>query len=120
MEEAKNQKCPRCKSYKYPSQFFKLGKVMKSCSDCNVRAEIYRKQAKCPHGKQKQKCKDCGGSQICVHGNWKYQCKECCGSQICPHDRRKSTCKDCGGSQVCIHDRIKSACKQCCDPINPT
>ena len=26
------------------------------------------KPAKCPHGRQRTRCKDCGGSEICPHG----------------------------------------------------
>ena len=113
MEEAKDQKCSKCKSYKSPDLFLKQGRVLKSCSDCRIRDVKYREQDKCPHGKQKQKCKECGGSQICEHGNWKYQCKECGVVQKCPHGRRKYQCKECGGSQICPHDKQKSACKDC-------
>ena len=28
---------------------------------------IPKKSYKCPHNKQKNYCKDCGGSQICIH-----------------------------------------------------
>ena len=65
-----------------------------------------RKQAKCEHGRQKNKCKECGGSGICAHGRVKSVCKECGGNSICVHGRRKSTCKECGG---CVHGRVKSA-----------
>ena len=78
MEEAKNQKCPRCKSYKSPDQFLLLGRALKTCNDCRVRAAKYRKQAKCPHDRRKSTCKDCGGSSICVHNRRKSECKECC------------------------------------------
>ena len=70
-------------------------------------------QKKCEHGKQKSKCKDCGGSQICPHNRIKSTCKDCGGSQICPHNRIKSTCKECGGSSICPHNRRKSTCKEC-------
>lgn len=42
---------------------------------------------KCPHGKQKSFCKDCGGSQICEHNKHKSQCKDCGGSGICEHNK---------------------------------
>jgi hypothetical protein len=29
------------------------------------------KRLKCPHGKQKSRCKECGGSGICAHGRIK-------------------------------------------------
>ena len=56
---------------------------------------------KCPHGKRKSRCKECGGSSICMHGKQKSTCKECGGSSICMHGKRKSTCKECGGSRLC-------------------
>ena len=67
----------------------------------------------CPHGRQKPQCKECGGSNICAHGRIKQQCKACGGSAICPHGRIKSTCKECGGSRICPHGRIKRQCKEC-------
>ena len=50
---------------------------------------------RCPHGRVRSKCKECGGSQICEHGRRRSTCKECGGSQICEHGRRRSRCKDC-------------------------
>ena len=50
---------------------------------------------KCEHGRQKSKCKDCGGSQICPHRNWRQYCKDCGGASICPHGRRRYECKEC-------------------------
>ena len=69
--------------------------------------------SKCEHGRRKDRCKECGGSQICEHGKRKERCKECCGSEICEHDRRRSECKDCGGSRFCEHNRIRIECKEC-------
>ena len=91
----------------------------------------------CEHGKNKYRCKLCGGSEICEHGHIKYSCKECgvvpkkqykskcehgkrkyrcklCGgSEICEHDRQKSACKECKGGSICEHNRVRSACKEC-------
>ena len=67
----------------------------------------------CPHGKQKSRCKDCGGSGICEHGKRKDQCKDCGGSGICPNGKQKSQCKDCGGSGICPHGKRKAQCKEC-------
>ena len=68
---------------------------------------------KCPHGREKYRCKECGGSAICEHGRQKSQCKECGGSAICEHGRRKAQCKECGGSAICEHGRQKRQCKEC-------
>jgi hypothetical protein len=56
---------------------------------------VIRSMAKCPHGRQKSRCKECGGVSICTHGREKSRCKECGGSSICPHGRQKSRCKAC-------------------------
>ena len=68
---------------------------------------------KCEHGREKRRCKECGGSGICTHGKDKRQCKECGGSAICPHGRQKRLCIDCGGSGICTHGKRKSTCKEC-------
>ena len=31
----------------------------------------------CPHGRERSKCKECGGGSICVHGRRRSRCKEC-------------------------------------------
>ena len=65
----------------------------------------------CEHGREKSKCKDCGGASICQHGREKSRCKECGGVAICQHGRQKPQCKDCGGASICQHGRQKSLCK---------
>ena len=67
---------------------------------------------RCKHGRQKNQCKECGGSAICEHGRQKSRCKECGGSAICEHGRRKYECKECGGSGICEHGRQKRQCKE--------
>ena len=72
-----------------------------------------KKRLDCEHGRQKSRCKECGGSGICEHGRQKYECKECGGSGICEHGRQKYRCKECGGSAICEHGRLKYSCKEC-------
>ena len=67
----------------------------------------------CEHGKRKDRCLECGGSQICIHGKQKGQCRECEGSSFCIHDKLKAQCRECGGSQICIHDKHKHVCREC-------
>jgi hypothetical protein len=55
----------------------------------------YDSHGRCPHGRIRRQCIDCGGSQICPHRRQKSKCIDCGGSQICPHRRRKQTCKEC-------------------------
>lgn len=46
-EENCDKKCPRCKSYKYPSQFINpKGRELKTCSDCRDRTKRYRESNK--------------------------------------------------------------------------
>lgn len=70
-------------------------------------------KGKCPHGRQKYYCRDCGGSGICEHDRRKELCKHCGGTQVCIHGRNKNLCKDCGGSKICIHDKQRFRCRAC-------
>lgn len=70
-------------------------------------------RGKCPHGRRKSLCKECGGVGVCVHGRHKYRCKDCSGCSICEHGRIKYDCKECKGAGVCEHGRQKSRCKEC-------
>ena len=54
----------------------------------------------CEHGKQKERCKECGGSAICKHGRVRSQGKECEGAAMCEHGRQRSGCKECGGAST--------------------
>ena len=47
-------------------------------------------------------------SSICQHGRQRSRCKECGGSSICEHSRVRSKCKECGGSSICNHSRVRS------------
>ena len=47
----------------------------------------------CEHGRQKSRCRHCGGAGMCPHGRRKYVCHDCGGSDICRHDKRYSLCK---------------------------
>jgi hypothetical protein len=68
---------------------------------------------KCSHGRQKSKCKDCGGSEICAHKRIRAYCKECVGSQVCEHNKYRDRCIECNGTQVCQHRLHKTDCKKC-------
>ena len=115
MDEQKNKvQCTYCKCYKFEECFInEKGGLFKMCLRCR---EIKRRNAeknKCPHGRRKETCKECGGSGICIHNRMKATCKDCNGSSICIHNRIKAICKDCNGSSICIHGRIKYECKEC-------
>ena len=38
---------------------------------------VWRSRGLCPHGREPNKCKECGGSAICQHGRQRNTCKEC-------------------------------------------
>jgi hypothetical protein len=54
-----------------------------------------RTNKKCEHGKRRERCVDCGGSQICEHGVDRYGCKKCVGKGICEHNRERRRCSIC-------------------------
>jgi hypothetical protein len=69
--------------------------------------------AKCPHNRERSRCKPCGGSGICEHNRQRNQCKPCGGASICEHNRLQNQCKPCGGAGICEHNRQRSRCKPC-------
>ena len=93
--------------------------------------KVKKKNRKCEHGRDKYRCKECGGSgscehkhdkrlckqcdgsRFCMHGKVKQRCKECGGSALCKHNKRKEICKECSGSQICEHGKVKQRCKEC-------
>eukprot|EP00961_Rhodomonas_salina_P069151 928249-Rhodomonas_salina.1 len=68
---------------------------------------------KCPHWRQRTKCKPCGGGAICEHNRVRSTCKQCGGGSICEHNRQRNTCKQCGGVSICEHDQQRNKCWQC-------
>ena len=92
----------------------------KTCNQCLSRRNASAKKRKCPHGKRKSQCKECGGVGICEHDRLLTDCKLCGGSQICEHNRRRRDCKLCGGSSVCEHNKQRRDCKLCSDPVKIT
>jgi hypothetical protein len=98
----KGTKRKRAPPTKYPKGPCEHGvKYRSNCKVCSA----------CPHGRQRSRCKECGGASICEHGRRRSQCKECVGSQICEHGRIRSSCKECGGASICEHGRERSKCK---------
>jgi hypothetical protein len=72
--------------------------------------------ARCQQGRQKSRCKECGGSSICNHGKLKQLCAQCDGSSLCSHLKRKWICRECKGSSLCNHGRRNTKCKICTRP----
>jgi hypothetical protein len=72
-----------------------------------------KKRYKCPHGRDRYRCKECGGVGICPHGRVRAACTECRGQEICEHGMRRTLCKQCEGGGRCVHDRRRDACPIC-------
>ena len=81
--------------------------------DARARKKTAPQRKKCEHGRQRSKCKDCGGCGICEHGHVRTRCKECGGGSICEHGRFRNVCKECGGSSICEHGRRQHYCRDC-------
>lgn len=83
--------------------------------DKTVKALSKAKKArpKCPHGRLKYACLECGGKGICEHKKHKYLCAECGGRGICEHRRIKRTCVECKGPGICEHRKRKNLCVEC-------
>jgi len=113
-------KCPRCKCYRTEDDFLKEGRRLKTCYNCRSYAKNYRIKNKCPHGLQKSRCFDCGGSEICDHNRRKTRCIDCGGSEICLHKRFKYKCINCDGSGICKHKLQRQYCKKCSDSVKVT
>jgi hypothetical protein len=50
---------------------------------------------RCPHGRQRHGCTECGGASICEHGRRRSHCKDCGGTYVCEHGRRRNQCSIC-------------------------
>ena len=92
-------KCSRCSKCFFADGFKvdRLGKMLKTCLECNVRSKAERERCKCPHGRQRSVCKDCGGTGICEHGRQRWDCQLCSPDKFCEHGKCKSrhTCVVC-------------------------
>ena len=51
--------------------------MLKTCLKCNARSKVERERYKCPHGRQKTNCRDCGGSSFYLHEHLRDQCRIC-------------------------------------------
>lgn len=68
---------------------------------------------KCPHGRRRAQCIECGGGSVCEHKRLRNQCIECGGAGICEHKRQRNKCVECGGSNICEHKRQRHQCLEC-------
>lgn len=96
-------KCATCRCYFVPT-YMRNGNAKRTCERCLELAKIYKAKNKCPHGKEKCKCVECGGSQMCQHERQRCKCRECGGVSMCEHNRLRSECRECGNEihKICI------------------
>jgi len=103
----------RCKTYRYPSEFLKKGRELKSCQVCRniaTTSRLKHSHYRCEHGRSKYRCIECGGSSICEHKTQRSVCKICEGSSICVHKRQRIQCKICGDEiKITLKNMIKNS-----------
>ena len=96
------------------------GRVRKH-QQCSAMAPVRRPKKKCPHGRQRHLCRDCGGASICEHGRQRTwcrdcggaSCRDCGGASICEHGRQRAQCRNCGGTSFCEHGRLRQQRRDC-------
>lgn len=139
MNIVEHTKCNGCHGLKPNSDFLNAtGRVLKCCIRCRTRQKKYEHVKKCEHNKQRNLCRECGGSSICEHNKQRNYCRECggssfcehnkqraqcraCnGSSFCEHNKRRNICRACGGALICEHNKRRNLCKRCKDPIKVT
>ena len=76
-------------------------------------APVRRPEKKCPHGRRRYQCRDCGGASFCMHGRQQHTCRDCGCASLCVHERRRQQCCDCGGTAICQHRRQRAHCRDC-------
>ena len=101
MECTDRNKCRRCKMNLTLDHYVKKrdDTFQKTCNDCLTKQRAYVESKKCPHGRQKTRCRQCGGGAICMH------------------NKIRSICSQCGGGEICGHGRERRQCKLCSDPL---
>jgi len=85
--------------YLKEEEFLKKGRILKYCICCRNNYNNFRNKNKCPHGKQKSRCFDCGGVGFCKHRIRKIYCIKCDGSFYCKHNLNKYRCKSCSKAE---------------------
>ena len=108
-------KCSRCTKSFFANGFKvdRLGKMLKTCLECNVRSKAERERNKCPHGRVRCVCKDCGGSSICEHGRRKAVCEMCSPEKFCMHGQpiNRHSCIICDKVGDDRRKLIRNACE---------
>ena len=90
-------RCSRCKKRFFEDGFKvnRLGRRLKTCLECNERVKVEQERYRCPHGRQRSRCRECDGVGICDHNRLRFQCYQCGGTSICAHGRHRHACWDC-------------------------
>ena len=112
--------CYRCRFIQWPRQLYEtlvwshhpsMSEHVPGSSGATEPMPKARK--KCPHGKQRFRCRECKGGGVCKHGKDKSRCKVCDGNAICRHGKRRARCIPCGGGDICIHKKMRGVCPTC-------
>ena len=90
-------RCSRCKKNFFADGFKvnRLGRRLKTCIECCASRNASSECNKCPHGRTRNMCRECGGASICEHNRRRRQCRECGGSSICEHGHLRAHCWSC-------------------------
>ena len=105
------KQCTKCRQT-LSLECFRINKrtaqLTRRCLKCLENKKMYKENEKCEHGRLKEICCECKGSQICHHNNRRSTCRACGGKQICPHNLQQSVCRACGGGSICQHQKVGS------------
>lgn len=107
--------CTRCKKMLSTSSFDtkRNGDLLQRCKECNLHLKALSDKKKCEHGREKRRCRDCGGQGFCKHNTRKSRCRICGGGEFCEHNKIKTRCITCGGSEMCEHKIRRVLCRIC-------
>lgn len=90
---AETTKCSRCKAYWTPDSEAdrkSSGALYRTCQKCRQRKRDEDVRFRCPHGKRKCRCLECGGTSMCEHAIRKRICKQCSTAQWLVHLQEKA------------------------------
>ena len=67
----------------------------------------------CEHGRERSRCKECGGSAICEHGRQRSSARSAVGHQSASTVVVAMSARSAVGAAICEHGRQRHRCKEC-------